>query len=409
MDNPIVFVIAGTAVFTGLALILTIGLLVASRRLVPSGPVKIDVNDGLKTLEVSAGTSLLSALSSQKVFLPSACGGGGTCALCKCIVTGGGGELLPTEAGHISRPMARAGWRLACQLKVKRDLTIRVPEDVLEIRKFTGTVRSNRNVATFIKELVVDLPEGMNLNFRAGGYIQMDVPPFEIAFRGFDVDERFRDAWDKFKLWDLTCRNPEPIFRAYSMANHPAEGNRVMLNVRIATPPPGIDAPPGLASTYIFNLKPGDSVVLSGPFGEFFAKDTQREMVYIGGGAGMAPMRSHIFDLFRTKRTPRKVSFWYGARSRREMFYDEDFRSIAKDHPNFAYTVALSEPLPSDRWDGPTGFIHQVVLDRYLKNHPDAAEIEYYLCGPPPMIAAVNKMLYDLGVEKDMIAYDEFG
>jgi len=398
------------AVFTGLILVFVAGLNAASRRLSPSGPVTIDINDGEQRLTVDSGVSLLAALAAQKIFLPSACGGGGTCAMCKCVVLEGGGDLLPTEAGHISRAEARQGWRLACQVKVKRDMKIRVPAEVLEIRKFEGTVRSNRNVATFIKELIVDLPPGMTLNFRAGGYIQMDIPPYkEISFRSFDIDERFRDAWDRYQLWDLKVSNPEPIFRAYSMANHPAEGSIVMLNVRIATPPPGMNVPPGIASSYIFSLKPGDKVVMSGPFGEFFAKDTDREMVYIGGGAGMAPMRSHIFDLFKTRRTTRKVSFWYGARSRREMFYDDEFRAIAAEFPNFRYTVALSEPLPEDHWDGPVGFIHKVVYDLYLKDHPDPTEIEYYLCGPPMMIAAVNRMLDELGVEKEMIAYDEFG
>lgn len=398
-------------VVTGLILLMVAGLNAASRKLSPSGPVTIDINDGEKKITTEAGPSLLSALAAKKIFLPSACGGGGTCAMCKCVVIAGGGDLLPTEAGHISRQEAKEGWRLACQLKVKRDLRIRVPADVLEIRKFEGVVRSNRNVATFIKELVIDLPPGLSLNFRAGGYIQIDIPAYErISFRSFDIEERFRDAWDRYNLWDLSASNPEPIFRAYSMANHPAEGGRVMLNIRIATPPPGSTGiPPGLASTYLFNLKPGDRVVLSGPYGEFFAKDTDREMVYIGGGAGMAPMRSHIFDLFLTRRTTRRVSFWYGARSRREMFYDEEFKSIVREFPNFRYTVALSEPQPEDAWDGPTGFIHKVVYEQYLKDHPDPTDIEYYLCGPPVMIAAVNRMLFDLGVEKDMIAYDEFG
>lgn len=409
MEQQLVFVLASAVIFTGLILFLVVGLNYASRKLTPSGPVRIDINEGHKALTVDSGTSLLSALSGQKIFLPSACGGGGTCAMCKCVVTEGGGTILPTETGHINKQMARAGWRLACQLKVKRDLKIRVPEEVLDIRKFEGTVRSNRNVATFIKELVVDLPPGMNLNFKAGGYIQLDVPAYELSFREFDIDERFRDAWDKYKLWDLKGRNTEPMYRAYSMANHPAEGGVVILNVRIATPPPGLDVPPGLASSYIFNLKPGDKVILSGPYGEFFAKETGREMVYIGGGAGMAPMRSHVFDLFRTRKTTRKVSFWYGARSRREMFYDEDFKAIARDFPNFRYTVALSEPLPEDGWTGPTGFIHKVVHDLYLKDHADPSEIEFYLCGPPMMLAAVNKMLFDLGVEKEQIAYDEFG
>ncbi len=409
MVNVFLFIVVATGVFTGIILLLVVGLMLASRRLAPSGPVAIAINGGDKELTVDSGASLLSALGSREIYLPSACGGGGTCALCKCVVEEGGGDILPTEMGYITRAEAREGWRLACQLKVKRDLRIRVPAEVLEIRKFEGTVRSNRNVATFIKELVVDLPPGMNLDFRAGGYVQMDIPPYALRFRDFDIDERFRDAWDRNRLWDFTARNDEPCFRAYSMANHPAEGNRVMLNVRIAIPPPGLDVPPGIASSYIFGLKPGDTVVLSGPYGEFFAKETDREMVYIGGGAGMAPMRSHIFDLFKTRRTRRTVSFWYGARSRREMFYDEEFRAIAEEFENFRYTVALSEPLPEDKWDGPTGFIHSVVLDRYLARHPDPSEIEYYLCGPPPMIAAVNRMLDDLGVEKDMIAYDEFG
>lgn len=409
MEHQLVFVLTSAVVFTGLILFLVVGLNYAARKLMPGGLVRIDINEGHKAVTVDSGSSLLSALAAQKIFLPSACGGGGTCAMCKCVVTEGGGSILPTETGHINKQMARAGWRLACQLKVKRDLKIRVPEDVLDIRKFEGTVRSNRNVATFIKELVVDLPSGMNLNFKAGGYIQIDIPDYELSFRQFDIDDRFRDAWDRFHLWNLTCRNSEPIYRAYSMANHPAEGNVVMLNVRIATPPPGLDVLPGLASSYIFNLKPGDKVVMSGPYGEFFARETGREMVYIGGGAGMAPMRSHVFDLFRTRRTDRKVSFWYGARSKREMFYDEDFKAIARDFPNFRYTVALSEPLPEDKWEGPTGFIHKVVHDLYLKDHPDPSEVEYYLCGPPMMLAAVNKMLFDLGVEKEQIAYDEFG
>lgn len=410
MNTMWIFVTASAVVFTGLIVLLVAGLAAASKKLVASGPVRIDINDGNKEVSVSAGSTLLSALASEKVFLPSACGGGGTCAMCKCIVKEGGGEILPTETGHINRQMAKQGWRLACQLKIKRDLKIHVPEEVLDIRKFEGTVVSNQSVATFIKEFVVRLPEGMNLNFRAGGYIQIDIPTYDLSFKDFEIEPRFRDAWDKFKLWDLSVKNTEPIYRAYSMANHPAEGNIVMLNVRIATPPPNIpDARPGLASSYIYSLKPGDKVTLSGPFGEFFAKETEREMCFIGGGAGMAPMRSHILDQFLTKHTKRPVTFWYGARSKREMFYDDDFKRIAESNPNFRYTVALSEPLPEDQWTGPTGFIHKVLLENYLKNHPDPSEIEYYLCGPPPMIAAVNRMLYDLGVEKDMIAYDEFG
>lgn len=409
MSGGWIFVVTSAVIFTGLILVLVLGLAAASRKLAPGGPVKITVNDGGKELTVASGASLLTALADQKIFLPSACGGGGTCAMCKCMVTEGGGEILPTETGHITRGQARQGWRLACQLKVKRDLKIRVPEEVLDIRKFEAKVVSNRAVASFIKELIVEVPAEVPVHYRAGGYIQIDIPPYELRFRDFDIDPKFHDVWDKFKLWDLTAKSTEPIFRAYSMASYPAEGNRLMLNVRIATPPPIPGVPPGIASSYIYGLKPGDTVTLSGPYGEFFAKETDREMVYIGGGAGMAPMRSHILDLFRTQRTPRQVSFWYGARSKREMFYDDDFKSIADGFPNFSYNVALSEPQPEDEWTGPTGFIHKVVYERYLKDHPDPAEIEYYLCGPPPMIAAVNRMLYDLGVEKDMIAYDEFG
>jgi Na+-transporting NADH:ubiquinone oxidoreductase subunit F len=320
----------------------------------------------------------------------------------------GGGSILPTETGYISKKDAREGMRLGCQVKVRNDMKISVPEEVLEIRKFDGTVRSNNNVATFIKELTLDLPPGVDLNFQAGGYIQIDIPKYKLSFEEFDVEEEYREDWDRFNFWQLSCHNREPCFRAYSMANHPAEGNQVMLNVRIATPPPNLDVPPGVASSYMFNLKPGDQIQVSGPFGEFFAKESDREMVYIGGGAGMAPMRSHIFDLFHTKRTTRKVSYWYGARSLREMFYTDHFEKIEKEFSNFSFHVALSEPQPEDEWTGPTGFIHAVVLEQYLDKHPDPSEIEYYLCGPPLMIAAVQKMLYDLGVEKEMIAFDEF-
>lgn len=404
----LVFITTSILVFTGIILLLMFGLSMASRRLAPSGPTKIVINDGEKVLQAEPGRSLLSVLADNKIFLPSACGGVGTCAVCKCIVLEGGGPLLPTEAGHISRKEAQHGLRLACQLKVKQDLKIQVPREILEIKKFECTVRSNRNVATFIKELVLDIPPGMSFNFKPGSYIQIDIPPYELSFRDFDVDERFRDAWDRLDLWRYRVKNSEPCFRAYSMANYPEEGPIIMLNVRIASPPPGMDVPPGIASSYIFNLKPGDRVMVSGPFGEFFAKDTDREMVYIGGGAGMAPLRSHILHLFHTLRTRRKVSYWYGARSWREMFYDEDFQRIAREHSNFSFHVVLSEPLPKDNWKGPVGFIHNVVHNQYLANHPDPEQIEFYLCGPPPMIAAVNTMLYNLGVEKEMIAYDEF-
>ena len=409
MENMLLNIIAGTTIFTAIIMFLIGGIVMASKKLAPVGEVKIDINNGQRELTVSPGTTLLNVLSNESVFLPSACGGGGTCALCKCTVTEGGGEILPTETGHVNKQEARAGTRLACQVKVKKDMKIKVPDEVLEIQKFECTVRSNHNVATFIKELILDMPKDVNLNFQAGGYIQIDIPKYNVSFKDFDIEEEYRDAWDSANLWDYKLDNREPCFRAYSMANHPAEGNMVMLNVRIATPPPNMpDAPPGIASTYIFALKPGDKVWISGPFGEFFAKETEREMVYIGGGAGMAPMRSHIFDLFETKRTNRKVSFWYGGRSKRELFYMEDFEKIQKEFPNFSFNVALSEPREEDNWDGPTGFIHTVAYE-YLKDHDDPTEIEYYLCGPPPMIAAVNKMLYDLGVEQEMIAYDEFG
>lgn len=403
-----VFVIASVVVFTGNIILLVIWLMVSSEILSPGGEVTVDINDGKKILKLRPGSTLLASLASGKVYLPSACGGRGTCAMCKCRVLEGGGKILTTETGYIGKKDAKEGMRLACQVKVKEDMRISIPDEDLEIRKFNGTVRSNRNVATFIKELVVDLPTGVDLNFRAGGYVQIDIPKYRLSFRDFDVEETYRGDWDRFKFWDLSIDNQEPCFRAYSMANHPAEGNQVMLNVRIATPPPKLDVPPGVASSYIFNLKAGDPVQISGPFGEFFAKETDREMLYIGGGAGMAPMRSHIFDLFHSKRTTRTVSYWYGARSLREMFYADHFEKIEKEFPNFSFHVALSEPQPEDHWMGATGFIHSVVLDQYLDKHPDPSEIEYYLCGPPMMIQAVLKMLDDLGVEKEMIAFDEF-
>ena len=402
-------VLLAVLVFTGVILALVLGLNYASSVMSPGGTVTVDINDGHRKLEVEPGTTLLNVLAGESVFLPSACGGGGTCAMCKCKVLEGGGDLLPTEAGHVSKQEAKEGTRLSCQLKVKHDMRIEVPEEVLEIQKFEGTVVSNHNVATFIKEFIVKLPEGVDLNFRAGGYIQIDIPKYDIRFTDFEVEEEYREDWDKYNLWQYGLNNKEEVFRAYSMANHPAEGNIVMLNVRIATPPrKPAGCPPGIASTYIFNLKPGDKVTLSGPYGEFFAKETDREMCFIGGGAGMAPMRSHIFDQFETIKTDRKVTFWYGGRSLRELFYVEDFDRIAKENDNFEWTVGLSEPQPEDNWTGPVGFIHQVLYEEYLKDHPDPTEIEYYLCGPPLMISACNKMLFDLGVETDMIAYDEF-
>ncbi len=399
-------------VFTGVILILVLILNFAESKLLPQGDVSIKINDNNKIITTRPGATLLSTLANENIFLPSACGGGGTCAMCRCQVLDGGGEILPTETGHINRKDAKDHWRLACQVKIKEDMDIYVPDEVFNIRKWDCTVRSNNNVATFIKELVLELPKGEILDFKAGGYIQIDIPEYHnLSFKDFNVEEEYHPDWDKYKIWDINANNDDDCFRAYSMANHPAEGNIVMLNVRIATPPPALwnDVPPGIASSYIFNLKRGDRVTISGPFGEFFAKDTDREMVYIGGGAGMAPMRSHLFDLLDTQNSDRKISFYYGARSIREMFYHEDFLKLEKEHPNFTYTVALSEPMAEDNWKGPTGFIHQAVHDLYLKNHEDPTEIEYYMCGPPMMIDAVDKMLYDLGVESEMIDYDKFG
>jgi Na+-transporting NADH:ubiquinone oxidoreductase subunit F len=398
-------------VFTGVILLLVLFVQAAESKLVQAGNVKINVNgaDG-KVLDVPAGGTLLSALTSESIFLPSACGGGGTCAMCKCQVFSGGGDVLPTETGHLSRAEQKNNWRLGCQVKVKKDMKIGVPDEVFGIQKFDCTVRSNNNVATFIKEFILDVDGGKTINFQSGGYIQIDIPAYkDIRYRDFAVEKEYQPDWDKFKVWDYVANNDEDCFRAYSMGNHPAEGNRVMLNVRIASPPPRTTGiPPGIASSYIFSLKPGDKVTVSGPYGEFFIKDTDKEMVYIGGGAGMAPLRSHLMHLFHTLKTGRKVSYWYGARSKREIFYEQDFRDIEKQFPNFKFHIALSDALPEDNWTGYTGFIHQVVLDNYLKDHADPHEIEFYMCGPPMMNSAVNKMLYDLGVEKDMIAFDEF-
>ena len=401
------------AVFTGVILVLVLIINFAESKLLPQGEMTITVNDEEdKKFKVRPGGTLLSALANETIYLPSACGGGGTCAMCKCQVLDGGGGILPTETGHISRNEAKENWRLACQVKVKEDMNIHVPDEIFSIRKWECTVKSNENVATFIKELVLDLPEGENLNFQAGGYIQIDIPEYRnLLFKDFDVEDEYHPDWDKYKIWNLVANNDEPLFRAFSMANHPAEGNSIMLNVRIATPPPPLwnDVPPGLATSYIFNLKTGDKVTISGPYGEFFIKETDREMVYIGGGAGMAPMRSHLFHLFQTLKTGRKVSFWYGARSLREMFYDDHFKDLADQFPNFNYQVALSDAMEEDNWKGSTGFIHQVLHDEYLSKHEDPTEVEYYMCGPPPMISAVEGMLDSLGVEPEMIAYDSFG
>jgi Na+-transporting NADH:ubiquinone oxidoreductase subunit F len=385
-------------------------LMYAEKKLVQQGKIKILINDDEeKSPDVDAGGNLLSILSNNKIFLPSACGGGGTCGMCKCQIHEGGGDVLPTEKTHLTRKEIKEDWRIACQVKVKEDMVIHIPEEIFSIQKFVCEVISNHNVATFIKELKLKLPAGQHMDFQAGGYIQLYIPPYELNYTEFDIEKEYREDWDKYNLWDLKASNDEEIFRAYSMANYPAEEDIVLLNVRIASPPPGLNVPPGIASSYIFNLKPGDKVTVSGPYGEFFIKDTEREMIYIGGGAGMAPMRSHLFHLFKTQKTKRNVSFFYGARSSREMFYDEEFQEINKNNPNFSYTIGMSEPLPEDNWKGPVGFIHQVAHEEYLGKHKNPDEIEYYLCGPPMMIDAVNKMLYNLGVDNEMIAYDVFG
>lgn len=411
-------VIGSVVAFTLILSVLVGLLLLAKAKLVPSGDVSLFVNgDDANPLIVKPGSTLLTALSEKDLFLPSACGGGGTCAMCKCQVIEGGGDVLPTEMNHLTRKEAADHWRLACQVKVRGDMTIKVPEEVFGIKKWECTVKSNDNVATYIKEFVVQLPEGEHLEFESGGYIQIDVPAITVNFKDelYSIPDRFKDDYDKFDIWSLTMKNDEPIFRAYSMANHPAEGNIVMLNIRLATPPwdraknKFMDVNPGICSSYIFSRKPGDKVVVSGPYGEFFIKPTNKEMVYIGGGAGMAPLRSHIFHLFHTMKTDRKVSYWYGGRSKRELFYTDEFRAIEKDFPNFQYNEALSEPMESDNWTGYVGFIHQVVLDNYLSKHPEPEEIEYYLCGPPMMNAAVFKMLSDLGVPDGNIAFDDFG
>jgi Na+-transporting NADH:ubiquinone oxidoreductase subunit F len=407
-------ILLSITVFLGITLLLVGMLLYAKSKLTAGGTVKIKINDE-KELEVSPGSTLLSTLSQEQLFLPSACGGGGTCGLCRCQVVVGGGSILPTELGFFSRKQAHDHWRLGCQVKVREDMEIHVPEEVLGIRKWECEVISNRNVATFIKEFVVKLPPGEELHFKSGGYIQIDVPEYEMTYRDIDVEEQFRDEWTRYKMWDLKMKNTTETFRAYSMANHPAEGNIVMLNIRIATPPWDKSAgafknvPPGICSSYVFSRKPGDKVVVSGPYGEFFIRETNREMVYIGGGAGMAPLRSHIFHLFHTLKTNRKVTYWYGARSKREIFYEQDFRQIEKRFPNFKFNIALSEPLAEDNWQGPTGFIHQVLYEEYLNKHEAPEDVEYYLCGPPMMNDAVQKMLYDLGVPDEMVDFDDFG
>ncbi len=407
----IIFISIG--VFQVVILALTAGLLYARKKLTPQGEVTLIIND--EEYRAYPGSTLLTTLSNQGIFLPSACGGGGTCGVCKCQVLDGAGSILLTETGFFTRKEQLDNWRLSCQVKVRQDIKIKIPEEVLGVRKWDCEVVSNKNVATFIKELVIKLPNEESLDFKSGAYIQIDVPRFEINFRDIDVEEEYRDEWDLYNMWNLKLKNTEETFRAYSMANHPAEGDMIMLNVRIATPPWDNDkkvfknVPPGICSSYIFSRKPGDKVTVSGPYGEFFIKNSDCEMLYIGGGAGMAPLRSHIFHLFNTEQTNRKVSYWYGARSKREIFYEKEFKKLEKQFPNFNFHIALSEPKEEDKWKGYVGFIHQVILDEYLGKLEEPEEIEYYLCGPPLMNEAVLKMLYDLGVPDEMIAFDDFG
>ena len=401
-------ILIAVALFTGVVGVLAILILLARSRLVPSGDVQIIVNDE-KKLAVPAGGKLLTTLSARELFLPSACGGGGTCGQCRVRILEGGGSPLPTEAAHINKREAAEGMRLACAVSVTDDLRITVPEDVFGVNKWECTVRSNRNVATFIKEFVVELPPGEEISFQAGGYIQIECPPHKVEYKDFDIKQEFRDDWEKFGLLKLVSVVDEPVLRAYSMANYPDEKDIVMLNVRVATPPPGSDVPPGKMSSFIFSLKPGDKVMVSGPYGEFFAQETDAEMVFVGGGAGMAPMRSHILDQIHRLKTNRKMSFWYGARSLREAFYKEEFDQLAEENENFSWHLALSEPQPEDNWEGPTGFIHEVLLDNYLKDHPAPEDCEYYMCGPPMMNAAVISTLESLGVESENILLDDFG
>lgn len=424
-------VIATVVAFLVLILVLVGVLIFVKEKLSPSGPVKITVN-GEKVMEVESGSNLLNTLSSEKIFLPSACGGGGTCIQCECHVLEGGGEALPTETPHFSRKELKEGARLACQVKVKQDMNITIPEEVFGIKKWDATVTRNYNVASFIKEFVVEIPEDMN--YKAGGYIQIEIPPCEIKYKDFDITahpeehdtpDKFQEEWDKFNLWPLVMKNNETVERAYSMASYPAEGREIMLNVRIATPPwdraknGWMDVNPGIASSYIFAQKPGDKVVISGPYGEFFINESDAEMLYVGGGAGMAPMRSHLYHLFRTLKTGRKVTYWYGGRSKRELFYIDHFKNLEKDFPNFKFYMALSEPMEEDNWkvkdgidgegDGFVGFIHQVVIDNYLSKHEEPEEIELYFCGPPLMNQAVQKMGEDFGIPDENIRFDDFG
>ena len=412
MNTTIILVSVG--IFLVVTLLLVIVLLVAKSKLVPSGNVKLTIN-GEKEAEVPIGGTLLSTLQGENIYLSSACGGSGSCGQCRCRVVEGGGEILPTETGFFSRKEQKEHWRLACQTKVKEDMQVIVPESVFGVKEWECEVVSNRNVSTFIKEFVVKLPEGEVMNFQSGSYAQISIPPYDIKYADYDIDEKFRGDWDHFDMWSLTCKNDTETIRAYSMANYPAEGNIITLNVRIATPPMDrathkwLPVSPGISSSYIFSLKPGDKVRMSGPYGDFHIQDTDAEMLYIGGGAGMAPLRAQILHLFRTLHTGRKVSYWYGARSKKEIFYEEDFREIEKQFPNFSFHIALSDPQPEDNWTGYVGFIHQVIYDNYLKDHDAPEDIEYYMCGPGPMANAVKKMLEDLGVERSQLFFDDFG
>ena len=403
--------ILGVVSFTGVVLLLVLVIIFARSRLVSTGSVNIEINDDpANTIKVPAGSKLLQTLAENKIFLSSACGGGGTCSQCKCLVMDGGGSILPTEESHFTSKEQNEGWRLSCQVAVKNDLKIKIPDEVFGVKEWECEVVSNDNVATFIKELILKLPEGEEVNFKAGGYVQLEAPAYEdLSYKAFDVDNEYHSDWDKFKIWDNVANNDEPIIRAYSMANYPEEKGVLKFNIRIASPPPGSDVPPGLMSSWVFNLRAGDKVRVFGPFGEFFARKTDAEMVFVGGGAGMAPMRAHIFDQLLRINTNRKITFWYGARSLREMFYVDEFDKMQEDNENFNWHVALSDPLPEDDWSGETGFIHQVLLDNYLKSHPAPEDCEYYLCGPPIMNSSCIKMLTDLGVEPENIMLDDFG
>ena len=400
----------GVGLFTGIILLLVLIILFARSRLVASGAVKVLVNEE-RELAMPAGVKLMNGLADADLFIASACGGGGTCGQCKVRVISGGGSVLPTESSLLNKREISENYRLSCQVAVKQDMRVEVPDEVFGVRKFKCRVTSNRNVATFIKELVLELPEGEELNFRAGGYIQIECPPHDLKYTDFEIDERFRDEWDRYNLWSYESHVKHTTTRAYSMASYPLEKRNIKLNVRIATPPPGSDdkVPPGIMSSFIFNLKPGDEVVVSGPFGEFFARETDNEMVFIGGGAGMAPMRAHIFDQLKRQHTKRRMSFWYGARSLKETFYVDEFDELAANHDNFEWHIALSEPQPEDDWSGYTGFIHKVLHDQYLAKHRTPEDCEYYLCGPPMMNSAVIKTLEDLGVTSDHILLDDFG